>query len=192
MCPGAGDDAILDATGGDYTVTSKSSETVNGIQTAANATFDIDGNTSTEVMFEVLSGTDGGVNAGTIRVTSGAILLLAGGTVDNEGLITVGVHPRTTAGISIEGGTTVTLDGGGNLILGSGFFAGNDSPGISTLINVDNIISGSGEFYGVYGGDLNYVNQIAGVIDASVHSEPSQFYMATVANQGILESTDHG
>ena len=38
--PGAADDAILDATGGAFTVSTSTAETVNSIQTAANATLD--------------------------------------------------------------------------------------------------------------------------------------------------------
>ena len=63
VVPGAADDAILGAAGGDYIVTLSSSDpsqTVNSIQTAANATLVLDDT------FSAMNGTGSGANAGDI------------------------------------------------------------------------------------------------------------------------------
>ena len=81
--PGASDDAILDAGGSSFTVTSAASETVDSLQLAANATLTITGGT-----FAAVAGTGAGANAGLILVGAGDTLSLDG-VVANGGAITL-------------------------------------------------------------------------------------------------------
>src|SRR5271165_460141 len=109
--PGSSDDAILDAAGGaNYTVTSSQSNTVNSIQTAANATLDITSGT-----FTASTGTGTGVNAGAIVVGNNTYFVLAG-TLDNAGSISVQSGGNDTR-MRIFGSTT--LSGGGSVVLSS-------------------------------------------------------------------------
>ena len=81
VIPGAFDDAILDAVGSAFTVTSAVHETVESVQLAANATLSLTGGT-----FNASAGTGSGANAGVILVGAGATLHV-GGTVTNSGTI---------------------------------------------------------------------------------------------------------
>ena len=81
--PGAADDAILDAKGAAFTVTASTSETVNSIQLAKNATLSI-----TAGVFTAANGTGAGVNAGLIAVGDRTGLTL-GGSIANSGSITL-------------------------------------------------------------------------------------------------------
>ena len=74
-------DAILDPAGAAFTVTAGASETVNSLQTAANATLAITAGT-----FAAAAGTGSGVNAGAIVVGDRAALAFAG-TLANSGSI---------------------------------------------------------------------------------------------------------
>ena len=80
--PGASDDAILNAVGSAFTVTSAVSETVNSIQLAANATLDITGGT-----FDAMAGTGAGANAGVILVGASDTLSLGGVVANGLGAI---------------------------------------------------------------------------------------------------------
>jgi len=92
--PGAGDDAILDAAGSAFTVTSNVDETVGGIQTASNATLDITGGN-----FTASAGT--GVNAGTIIV--GEATLTVGGTFNNAGTINLDNSDIQEVQVAVDG-----------------------------------------------------------------------------------------
>src|SRR5580698_10253321 len=76
--PDPADDAILDAPGGAFTVTAPTSETVESIQLAANATLAITGGT-----FTAAAGTGLGANAGKITIGSRSRLLVSG-ELDNS------------------------------------------------------------------------------------------------------------
>ena len=80
--PGASDDAILDAAGGAFTVSTSTGETVNSIQLASNATLSLGGGTT----FQAVSGTGAGANAGVIDVNNNSTFLV-GSTVTNSGTI---------------------------------------------------------------------------------------------------------
>jgi hypothetical protein len=110
VVPGASDNAILDASGAAFTVTSNANETVSGIQTAANATLSISAYT-----FTATSGTGGGANAGTIAIQGGAKFAV-GGTITNSGGINLAGSSKSgtaelllTAAATLSGGGAVTL-----------------------------------------------------------------------------------
>ncbi len=187
--PQSGDNAIINAAGPAFTVVaqygSQYNDTVGGIQTSANATLEITAlirNTRTYgTTFDALSGTNGGVNAGTISVGS-RDTFECGVTLDNSGVISLnsGVY-----GSTMRLSSNTTLSGGGQVIL-------NDSAGnlISRnsqayiLTNVDNTISGAGNI------DPVQVNQAKGVIDATGTNNPLILAQAGVTtNAGLIEAT---
>jgi hypothetical protein len=159
VAPRASDDAILDATGAPYKVTSSADATVNGLQLAANATLAIAAGT-----FTATAGTDGGANAGTITVTGGAVFQ-TGGVVDNSGGITL-----SGAGSDLRLVSDTTLTGGGVVSARYGAY-GNYTQilgaGPVTLTNLDNTIIGAGQIGGSAGFSL--VNEAGGVIEADLY-----------------------
>src|SRR5471032_328256 len=66
------DDAILDAVGGAYTVTTTTNEDVKTIQTASNATLSLTGVTTFVVQNGTGTSKDAGANAGSILIGDGA------------------------------------------------------------------------------------------------------------------------
>jgi hypothetical protein len=110
VVPGASDDAILDAVGSAFTVTSGANETVDSLQLTANATLSLIGKT-----FAATTGTGTGANAGIILVGAGATLV-AGGMLT----VTDGTH---TARITLKGNS-----------LGSAFVASSDGSGGTDVI----------------------------------------------------------
>lgn len=97
------------------------------------------------------------VNAGTLTVADGTALALAG-VIDNTGTIVVDALNAVTG---IEIGGDVTLQGGGHFVLSQSnqnYVFGSDA----TLTNVDNTISGSGDF-----GNGSLVFHNAGTVEAA-------------------------
>jgi len=90
VVPGASDNAILDAAGSAFTLTSGVSETVRSVRLSSNATLSLTAGT-----FDAVKGTGPGANAGVILVGAGATLV-CGGTVTNAagGVILAGVSRR--------------------------------------------------------------------------------------------------
>ncbi len=133
--PGPGDNAIINAAGSAYTVTSAANETVLSIQTAAFATLDITGGT-----FKATAGSGAGANAGMIEVAgtgrfrstgtftnSGTLEAMTGGKVGLQGVINnVGGAIDAAGGqvflkgVDIEGGTLKSSVGHGLLVTKSG------------------------------------------------------------------------
>ncbi len=108
-------------------------------------------------------------------VNSGTIALGSGG---NGTFLTV-----NAAGATLSGGGRITLsDNSQNYIFGS--------TGAATLTNVDNLISGAGQFGN---GQLTLVNQAAGVING-VGSNSLTLNTAanTITNAGLIEATGPG
>ncbi|MBA3811730.1 MAG: hypothetical protein H0X27_08855, partial [Caulobacteraceae bacterium] len=181
--PGAGDDAILDASGKTaYTVTASTSETVASIQTASTATLSITGGT-----FSASTGTGSGGNAGTILVGNNTIFSV-GGALANSGAINLNSGGNTTelflsANTTLSGAGHVTLsDNGQNFIFGVA--------AATKLTNVDNTISGAGQ---LGNGQMTLINQASGVVDATganalVLNTGSQI----VTNAGLFEATGAG
>lgn len=183
--PGAGDDAILDASGTmAYTVTTANNRTVLSLQTNALATLAITGGT-----FTALTGTGGGKNRGTIAVGDGATFT-AGGTLDNaKGTISLNSAGLSTRLIVVAGGLTLT--GGGHVTLGdsvSNRIAGASSS--ATLTNVDNIISGAGQLGGA---QMTLINEASGVIQAvGTNALVLNTKGEAVINDGLLEAAGRG
>jgi hypothetical protein len=178
VAPGASDDAILDAAGvTPYTVTVSANETVNSLQTAANATLAV---TQSTLRTNVIAtdGTGGGANAGVISVSNSATLTL-GGAVNNTGSIVMTGGDRSAQMDFTGAGATFT--GGGQVT----FLANSGAGGGGELTNIDNTISGDINFY-----LESLVNDSAGVIDAvNVNVTQSELSTETIINRGLIEST---
>ena len=177
--PGGSDDAILDAVGGAFTVSTSTGETVNSIQLASNATLNINART-----FTATNGTGSGANAGAINIENNAYAAL-GGTVKNTGSITLDSVGNDTRLII---NTAVSLTGGGKLTLtDNSANTVNGAAAATTLTNVDNTISGSGA---LGAGQLTFINQTKGVVNATgatalIINTGSQ----PMANAGLIEGT---
>jgi hypothetical protein len=179
--PGRRDEAILSADGSPYTVTSDAIETVSGIQLAANATLAIDG-----ARFTATNGTDGGLNAGQILITNGAVFQ-TGGVFDNSGGVTLSganASLRLLADTTLTGGGVITADYGKyehyTRILGAAPLA---------LVNVDNTIIGGGQIGDNPGFTL--VNQAAGVVEADLFQKAlilgsSSYPGNQIVNDGLM------
>ncbi len=185
VVPGYRDDALLDATGAQFTVTSSAYLAVNGIDLVTGATLNFTAGAS----FNALNGTDGGANAGVILIGAGATFQ-AGGTIDNRGTINLSsTSSRASFVASILG---VSLTGGGQIIM-------NDNPlnrlsgkafEFGSLTNVDNTISGAGVI-GDGGGDLFLTNLATGTIDANGSNQLAVVDFAGL-NAGLIENTGSG
>jgi hypothetical protein len=110
IVPGASDNAILDAAGSAFTVTSGVSETVRSVRLSANATRSLTAGT-----FDALKGTGAGANAGVILIGAGATLV-CGGTVTNAagGMILAGdgAVMRLAPGAHLRDGTLASAGSG--------------------------------------------------------------------------------
>ncbi|MHB8528859.1 MAG: beta strand repeat-containing protein [Caulobacteraceae bacterium] len=158
VVPGVADDAILDASGGAYTVTVSASEGVNSLQTAANATLSI-----TSVALTANAGTGSGVNAGVILVGDGTTLRV-GGTVDNSGQISL-LSVGGATNLSIISGSNLTLTGHGKVRLSdNGANLIDAETAGTTLTNVDNKIVGVGQ---LGSSNLTIVNDSVGILKAN-------------------------
>jgi hypothetical protein len=182
--PGSGDDAIIDATGSTYTVTSSQSNTVNDIRTVSVATLDITNGT-----FTATAGTGAGANAGTIIAENNTFFDVAG-TVNNSGAIDLksgGSDTRlriTTGGATLSGSGTITLSDNSNNSIDAAV------SGV-TLTNTNNTIQGAGDI-GLNDG-LTFVNQASGTVDATgANALRIDFGSKTVTNAGLFEATGSG
>jgi probable HAF family extracellular repeat protein len=170
--------ANINAVGtGTYTVTSSGSPTVLAITTIPAATLDVTGGSD----FTALAGTGTGANAGTITVETSSAFTV-GGTVKNSGIIALNGQAQLFIA------RDVILQGGGKLILSNSTESTNisGSTSLTTLTNVDNVISGSGTI-----SIAALVNQTNGVIDAN---GSSLLYIEenSLTNAGLVESTSTG
>ncbi len=128
-------------------------------------------------------------NAGTMAVSDAAILPLSG-IIENSGTISLNSSGNQTYlqvmgdGITLEGGGHLILSGSQDIILGTS--------SQSTLTNVDNTISGSGQI-GIGDGMLTLVNQAQGTIEAN--GPGGELTIDTgnaISNHGLLEATNGG
>ena len=180
VVPTSGDNAILNAAGPAFTVVAGYSETVNSIQTSANATLVINSGTNFAT-FNAGAGTGGGANAGTISVGS-RDTFECGVTLNNSGVISLN---SGAYGSSLTLSSNTTLSGGGHVILNdsAGNFITRNSQAY-ILTNVDNTISGAGNI------DAVQVNQANGVIDATGTNNPLILAQSGVTtNAGLIEAT---
>ena len=191
VVPGAQDDAVLNAAGTAFTVTSGVSETVTGIQLGANATLAITGGT-----FIATAGTDGGENAGSIAVGDGATLAI-GGEFNNAGTVSLRSvsNPAdlvVTSNTTLDGGGTVSLSGG-TVTMEGGLDSQILGPpvGHASLVNINETISGSGNIASGASGVLKLVNRRGGIIE-SIGGElyiGSTSVSSSIINHGVIEST---
>ncbi len=133
--------------------------------------------------------TSGGMlNAGTVRVTDGTSLTLEG-IFFNSGTFALGSGVDDTdlrinaQNVILKGHGSINLsNSGANRIYAN---SGND-----VLTNVDNTISGAGQ---LGAGQLNLVNDSAGVIDANRSTALTlSFGGGLMTNEGLLEATNTG
>ncbi len=185
VVPGPGDDAILDATGGPYTVFSKAaSQVVNSVQLTAGATLSVASNKT----FTITNGTGSGANDGIIIVNQGATLF-AGGTINNHhGIVLTGSGKNSN--LTLLSNTTLT--GGGSVNLDNNIH--NVISGAFTLENVDNTIQGSGQ---VGAGGMTVINDAKGVINANgghngVGYDLDLFSTSPLVNNGLIETSNWG
>ena len=184
--PGTSDDAILDAFGSAFTVTSGVSETVESVQLAPNATLSLTAGT-----FTARDGTGSGANAGVVLIGAGATFATAG-IVVNSG--TIALYGSTgMAKLGFDGNATLT--GGGEIFLGGqgGNAIGSDLPHgrkhhYSILYNSDNTIIGLGT---IGDSQILIVNEAGGTIDAN-GSAPLVFNGNVASNSGLIEATGSG
>jgi hypothetical protein len=127
----------------------------------------------------------------TVQINDGAALSLKG-TITNNGTLSLAASTTTTDLLVASG--TVTLQGGGNLVLAD--TGTNNRSRIysntagSVLDNVNNTISGAGEIFS-NGGNLSLTNEAAGVIDAN-GAHALEIDHITLTNSGLLEATGAG
>ncbi len=151
VAPGPFDNAILDAAGAPFTVTSQVGVTVKTIDLITTATLSITGGT-----FDATAGTGAGRNAGVIQVVHAGALELAG-RVNNPGTISVAYDG---ASLTIMGDATLA---GGGLIVADGVV--NVAAGSVTITNVDDTIAGYGALFSQIAAGTTFVNQAMGVVE---------------------------
>ncbi len=122
-------------------------------------------------------------NAGIVEVNTGETLTLLG-TIVNTG--TIGLNSSYYDSDFVAASPTVTLTGGGSVVLGDGdannrLYGGNAS---DTLVNLNNTISGSGT---IGAGQLNLVND--GTISATGSSNALYIQTTSFTNNALLEAT---
>ncbi|MEO8926430.1 MAG: hypothetical protein ABI306_04630, partial [Caulobacteraceae bacterium] len=179
-----------------YTVTSSANQTVDDIQTWANATLAIGAGT-----FAATNASGPGINAGTIAVADGATFS-AGGTLANAGVLEL---LGTSKGADLRiGAAGLVLTGGGEVVLADSLAAPFQpcppkysidkviGPSGATFTNVDNTIVGSGYIGPAANATFGLVNEAKGVIDASLDTDLLLISLGTIVNGGLLEATGAG
>jgi len=169
--PGQADAAILDAAGNDYTVTATTSETVDSIETASNATLAV-----TAGLFTANAGTGGGANAGTIIVRKGAEFV-SDGPVSNAGTMDAAGGALTLVG-TVNNTGLLEATSGGDLVL-QGDINGHLWAGSGSTVNIDGAtITGGATLNGFGTGTF----QVSGG-----NSDTFDGTMAAVNNLGALD-----
>ena len=179
--PGPNNDAVLDAAGGSYVVTSNSPWTIAGLQTAANSRLVL------SAAMTINNGADGGVAAGVISLAAGGRLTI-GGVFDLTAAIGLSA-PTGLSELVISGAATLT--GGGSIYMGdkaASAIAG--ASGSAVLTNLDAIAGG-----GTIGsGGLRLINGAAGRILSDVTGKTLTINTGanTIINSGILTGAGGG
>jgi hypothetical protein len=135
---------------------------------------------------------DGSTIGGAVTITAGSQMAVANGTtlsvlgtIDNLGTISLAGNGYNDD--LVIASATVTLTGGGHVVLsdiGTNRIYGTSSANL--LVNVNNTISGSGQFGTNQG---SFVNQAAGTIDATGTNAGLTIIAQSFVNQGLLEDT---
>src|SRR6202034_1208448 len=112
------------------------------------------------------------------------------GTINNTGSFQIAANGNQT---NFSASGTVTLTGGGSILMTIGGNGGTpvirqDTAG-STLINVNNTISGAGQ---VGNGNVGFINEPGGTVDANLSGATLLFNAVNPVNQGLLESANGG
>ena len=181
--PQSVNDAVLDASGAAFTVTSSAFEMVAGLQTAANATLAIASSTFSA------GGSDGGISAGRVDVESGGTLALDG-VMDNSGVITLAA---TGAAATLAVGANLTLTGGGEVFLGDSANNLIVGQGKETFLYVtDQTIAGGGALGG--GSALVLLNGSQGTIESEDPTTPLTIDTGAnaIGNAGLIEAAGAG
>ena len=181
--PSPYNDAVLDAAGGGaYIVTASTSETIAGLQGAANARLVL------SAPLTISDGTDGGIVAGEISLANGGRLTL-GGVFDDTGAIFLSA-PTGVSELVVVGATT--LSGGGAIYLAdTAASAITGASASAVLTNVDDLIAGAGTL-GL--GGLTLINEAAGRIlsDKAGKTLVINTGADTIVNAGLLEGAGGG
>ena len=118
----------------------------------------------------------------TLNISPGQTLTVHGGSIINQGAITIDATPGNNANFNIANGGSTSLTGGGTVTLSS---SGSGTASIagsgSTLTNVDNTIEGTGNIA------LTLINE--GKIEAT---SGTLTLSANTTNTGTLEATSGG
>ncbi len=195
--PGSSTDTTISTGAVTVTVTSTTGNSINSLITGPHDTLEIGGGTN----FTIANGTGAGANAGTIQIDNNASLQINGGTVNNTGSITLNSVGNFTDlhlgdGTQLTGSGTITLtDNSNNRLLGVA------NSGAETVTNVNNTISGAGQFGA--GNSIEFINQSGGTINASaatnalVVTPTGNSTLVTAngggfVNQGLMEATNTG
>ena len=182
--PGAGDDALIDLAG-TFSVLANGAFTVNRLALASHAALSVNGS------FAIAAGSAPGGIAGTVTVGNSSALDL-GGVVALSGTISINGGAAATALVLTS--DTLTLSGGGQVVLSDS--AANSITGTSgdTLVNAGVTIRGAGT---IGAGEISVINQAGGVIEASgthklVLSVPADIFpgqpLFQLINAGALEA----
>jgi hypothetical protein len=128
------------------------------------------------------------INKGDVELNDNTTLTLLG-TITNNG--TIGLDSNYHNTDLIIGSPTLTLTGGGQIVLGN--YPDNrlyGAAGTDTLVNVNNTISGAGQ---LGAGQLTLINDAAGIIDANDSNTLTlSSNGSTVTNLGLIEATGTG
>ncbi|MEP6967503.1 MAG: hypothetical protein ABI906_05440 [Pseudomonadota bacterium] len=152
--------------------------------------------TSARVFLDALGGTPYTVTASmsetvrAVRTAPTTTLAITGGVfvirnrIDNRGTIALD-------GASLEMPGFTTLSGGGNIVLGGTKTSvlGETGPGVASLTNVNNTISGAGR---IGGPGFFFENQVAGVVNATGARALTLEHIVGGANAGLIEATGSG
>ena len=167
------DSVFLDAKGGAFTVTSSANQMVADLTTIATATLAI----TSQSTFTIAQG-KAITNAGTIAVSGGATLSI-NGSIDNSGIVSV-----TDAGLNI-GHDGEKFGGGGQITLNGGAVKGVGLYHSARVVNLNDTISGSGQF-----GNMVLANY--GTINANAATGLSLGPQMSLSNFGLIECTGLG
>jgi len=129
-----------------------------------------------------------------VHVLDNNVVQLNTGTITNNGTINLDSAGNNTF-LLILGGP-VTLTGGGSVVLSDHFqnFV-QDTTGGTTLTNVNNTISGSGQ---IGNGNMSLINDAAGIVDAvsatgkTLTINPGTAVGAGTTNLGLMEASSGG
>jgi len=128
------------------------------------------------------------INKGDVELNDNTTLTLLG-TITNDG--TIGLDSSYHNTDLIIGSPTLTLTGGGQIVLGN--YPDNrlyGAAGTDTLVNVNNTISGAGQ---LGSGQLTLINDAAGIIDANDSNTLTlSSNGSTITNLGLIEATGTG